>query len=752
MISFHFKVYIVLAIGLLVIPTLTEANVPFKLPDTGQTSSYTSTPGEDADYIINPPSYTDNGDGTITDNITGLMWQKTDGGEMVFESTSDYCKNLSVGNYMDWRLPTSIELFSINFYSRKKPALDTFYFTKTAAEYWWTGELCVDDASKVWVVNAGGGIGAHPKSETVSAGGSKKIHIRAVRNLITLPNLHFAENGDGAITDNFTGLIWQKIQAPNTMTWEEALTYAKNTSLAGKSDWRLPNIKELQSLSDVKLKTPSFNKTYFSNMTSGNYWSSTTLQNTEAKAWDINVDYGLVSYNDKTTKENVLLVRGGIDDVEPAINESLIPGGEFEMGDHFGFSDPKHPSDELPLHTVKVDSLYMSKTETTNLQYLDFLNSSLTNGLIEVRNNAVYKKGSSDIYCYTNQFASYYSIGYDGTRFSIVDFRANHPIVGVMWLGAAAYCNWLSLQNGLAECYNLTSWACDFTKSGYRLPTEAEWEYSARGGHTNPYYNYPWGNEQDKTKANWPESKDPYEGTSESSYPHTTPVSFYDGSLRLKSEFNWPGAANSYQTSDGANGFGLYDMAGNVWEFVNDWYGQKYYEESPYDNPKGPETGFLMPDGKAYRGMRGGNWYNGYKLTTDTVNDGHSRVSNRNPSYYRGPQDPNHPWYHIGFRVVRKYSTASGIWNDKIETGKIEVFPNPFNNNATISIQIDKTEFVNISVVDFSGREVAQVHQGILNEGSYKFLLDGTNLSSGLYSLLINTNNGVLSKNIIILK
>jgi formylglycine-generating enzyme required for sulfatase activity len=63
-----------------------------------------------------------------------------------------------------------------------------------------------------------------------------------------------------------------------------------------------------------------------------------------------------------------------------------------------------------------------------------------------------------------------------------------------------------------------------------------------------------------------------------------------------------------------------------------------------------------MPDGKAYRGMRGGNWYNGY--VTTGINDGHSRVSNRNPSYYRGPQDPNHPWYHVGFRVARNDRSA----------------------------------------------------------------------------------------------
>lgn len=93
-----------------------------------------------------------------------------------------------------------------------------------------------------------------------------------------------------------------------------------------------------------------------------------------------------------------------------------------------------------------------------------------------------------------------------------------------------------------------------------------------------------------------------------------------------------------------ANGFGLYDMAGNVWQFINDWYDRGYYAYSPAENPPGPERGSVMPDGKPYRGMRGGNWDNG--------EHGHSRVSNRNPSYYRGPQDPDHPYYHFSFRVV----------------------------------------------------------------------------------------------------
>ena len=344
------------------------------------------------------------------------------------------------------------------------------------------------------------------------------------------------------------------------------------------------------------------------------------------------------------------------------ISEVRIPGGEFEMGDHFGFVDPDHPSDETPIHTVKVDSLYLATTTTTNSQFLAFLNDSLASGKITVRDNAVYAAGGSQVYGYTHQFSAPYSIGFDGTAFTITDFRANHPVVGVMWFGAAAYCNWLSRQNGLEECYDLATWLCDFTRNGYRLPTEAEWEYAARGGQNNPYYDYPYGNAIEISKANLPDSRDPYEGTDPSTYPWTTPVGFYDGKLHLKPEYGWPGSAASYQTSNGANGFGLYDMQGNVWQLVNDWYGTGYYSVSPSDNPKGPDSGSPMPDGLPYRGMRGGNWYNG--MVVSGVNNGHSRVSNRDPSYYRGPLDPKMSWCMVGFRVARKAGTSASCTSD----------------------------------------------------------------------------------------
>ena len=325
----------------------------------------------------------------------------------------------------------------------------------------------------------------------------------------------------------------------------------------------------------------------------------------------------------------------------------LIPAGAFAMGDHHNYVDPAHPSDEVPIHTVSIDALYVAKYETTVQQYADFLNAALAQGTIEVRDGVVYGKGGSEIYFTTRQADEYSRIGWDGSKFSVLDSRGNHPITSVRWFGAAAYTNWLSGQTGLVGCYDLTTGVCDFTKNGYRLPTEAEWEYAGRGGQYSPYRIFPWGDDANYTKVNWSSSGDPYEV---GSLPWTTPVGFYDGTLHLKTDFDWPGNQASYQTSDGANGYGLYDLSGNVWEWVYDWYGRDYYSVSPTDNPTGPTTGSPMPDGQPYRGMRGGNWYNG--------ENGHGRVANRNASYYRGPQDPNHPYYHVGFRVVRPARTT----------------------------------------------------------------------------------------------
>jgi len=290
-----------------------------RLPDTGESTSYTNTFGEDHDYNINTPFFKIHGNGTLADTVTGLMWQQTDGGEMTIENARIYCDTLTLGGYTDWRLPDAQEGFSILNMQYANPAIDTKTFTKTAAEYWWTSETQANDATKIWATNAGGGIGNHPKAETISAGGTKKFHVRAVRDLnnpATIPN-HYTDNGDGTITDNLTYLVWQKVPNNSTYTWEQALNYAESLSYVGASDWRVPNIKELQSINDESAISPSVNTTFFNSVGVKHYWSSTTLPNQTTKAWYWDTQFGITTYDVKTNSNYLLCVRGN------SINMSL---------------------------------------------------------------------------------------------------------------------------------------------------------------------------------------------------------------------------------------------------------------------------------------------------------------------------------------------------------------------------------------------------------------------------------------------
>jgi hypothetical protein len=279
-----------------------------KLPDTGQVTDYTSTFGEDSDYTINPPAYTDNGNGTVTDQVTGLVWQQTDGGEMTWSSAVTYCQNLELAGYADWQLPSGHELFGILDHDHN-PALNTAAFPVTSAEYWWTANEQVGDSTKAWVVNAGGGIGAHPKSETISAGGTKRFHARCVRNVPASVTSHFTANGNGTVTDDNTGLVWQQDEVTPTVTWEAALTTCENLSLGNRTDWRLPNIKELQSISDDTRSNPSLDTAYFPGVQAARYWSSTTLFGHASSAWFVDFTSGLASYNDKAGQLPVRCVR-----------------------------------------------------------------------------------------------------------------------------------------------------------------------------------------------------------------------------------------------------------------------------------------------------------------------------------------------------------------------------------------------------------------------------------------------------------
>ncbi|NLH17392.1 MAG: SUMF1/EgtB/PvdO family nonheme iron enzyme [Phycisphaerae bacterium] len=300
----------------------------------------------------------------------------------------------------------------------------------------------------------------------------------------------------------------------------------------------------------------------------------------------------------------------------------LIPAGVFQMGDAFGEGGLK----EQPLHMVSVNSFLIGIYEVTNTQYCDFLNDSWSSGQVEVRDGRyVYPVGGDEIFLMLKPTIAESSIHFDGHAFSIKSGKENHPIVLVSWFGAASFCNWKSRMQHLQECYNPSTWSCDFEARGYRLPTEAEWEYAARGGLEGR--RYPWGDSIGALQVNYWLSGDPYET---GSYPLTTPVGFYAGLPRFKTDYNWPGSQIIYNPADGINGYGLYDVAGNVWEWCNDWSLDTYYAQSSVDNPKGPSEGY-------YRVIRGGYWGSGLVGL---------RVSNRDDG------SPDSVGIDVGFRIA----------------------------------------------------------------------------------------------------
>jgi len=339
---------------------------------------------------------------------------------------------------------------------------------------------------------------------------------------------------------------------------------------------------------------------------------------------------------------------------DPPPTMVYIPGGEFEMGDHFA---PEGYDDELPVHAVLVDAFFMSRYEITNSQYCDFLNSAYP-AQLKVVDDVVYASSDSSNsypYCDTYNYETGSQIDFSDPNFSVVTKggrdMSNDPIVVVSWYGAAAYCNWRSGQEGYQACYNLSTWDCDFTKKGYRLATEAEWEYAARGGEHSPYYRFPWGDTISHSQANYIAKPD-----------HFT----YDVSPTSGYHPNWNDVwpYTSVVGSFSANGYGLYDMAGNVFEWCNDWYDGSYYDVSPYDNPTGTASGSDLV-------LRGGGW--GYYA-------GMCRVASRigyNPVSCGDA---------FGFRVVLVgiNSTRIGHWTmDDSDDNTTVLDSSGYNNNGT---------------------------------------------------------------------
>ncbi len=268
---------------------------PYPVVDTAQDTCYndldsTSCPnpgeafyGQDAQFADNAPSYTDNGDGIITDNITGLMWQQgpdTDGDgdidahdKLTYDQAVAGAGTLSLGGYTDWRLPTIKELYSLIDFTGKDPSgyegtdtsrlvpfIDTAYFDFAYGDTS-AGERIIDaqyaSLTKYVSTTMNGNetmFGVNFADGRIKGyGTSMPCFVIYVRENTSYGGNSFIDNGDGTITDSASGLMWSQNDNGTGLNWEEVLAWVDTQNAAnylGYSDWRLSNVKELQSIVD----------------------------------------------------------------------------------------------------------------------------------------------------------------------------------------------------------------------------------------------------------------------------------------------------------------------------------------------------------------------------------------------------------------------------------------------------------------------------------------------------------------------
>ncbi len=236
----------------------------YQIVDTGQQKFYSNSKaimqpapgnayfGQDASYLINPPSYTDNNDGTITDNVTGLTWQKVMSEKLTYKEAFQGAEDIEIGGYTDWRIPSIKELCSLIQFTGSvegqkaiNPFIDTKYFNQhfgnssrgereIDAQTWssteYVGKTMKNDETIFGVNFVDGRIKGYPKHNPRTRK-ANKMYFRFVRSNKAYGKNNFISNNNGTISDSATGLMWQQADSMKGMNWQEALKYAQKLKL-----------------------------------------------------------------------------------------------------------------------------------------------------------------------------------------------------------------------------------------------------------------------------------------------------------------------------------------------------------------------------------------------------------------------------------------------------------------------------------------------------------------------------------------
>jgi hypothetical protein len=310
-----------------------EFTVGYMIPDTGQTVCRNESNqqvdcanilpgdalyGQDGHYLqssLGQHFYTDHGNSTVTDEITGLMWEQVFSDEkMPWSDALTYCEANTTGGYNDWRLPGILELSTLVDAGRSNPPIDPTAFPSTPNEAFWSSSSHAYYSDYAWLVffNLGYVTGDAKSSD---------YRVRCVRRgPLEIGHFDaFALSGDRVVTDRQTGLDWQGCAGGQTgvscsgtafmRTWPQSLAYCEGLSWAGYSDWRLPNRNELQSIVDYSRRYPSIDTDAFPSTPNAAFWSSSSPP--DEGACYINFDLGVVYRSDKLNNNRIRCVRRG---------------------------------------------------------------------------------------------------------------------------------------------------------------------------------------------------------------------------------------------------------------------------------------------------------------------------------------------------------------------------------------------------------------------------------------------------------